>query len=64
MLTGKCRQASQLLSAGLDRPLSLTERLPLQVHLLTCTGCRAFQAQMRFLREASRHLSGKDHSSP
>lgn len=63
MLKGKCRQAARLLSEGQERPLELTERLPLRLHLLACSGCRAFQQQLRFLRQASRQL-GNGQSSP
>lgn len=50
----KCRQATRLMSEGLDRPLSLVERLRLRFHLAFCRGCRAFKRQTAFLRRASR----------
>jgi hypothetical protein len=63
MLKGKCRQAARLLSEGQDRPLSLGEQLPLGLHLLACPACRAFQQQLRLLRQASRRAGGKDDQS-
>lgn len=51
-----CKQATELVSQGLDRQLSLTERVGLRLHLVICVGCRRTQAQFRFLRKAiSRH---------
>lgn len=49
-----CKQATELMSQGLDRQLSAGERLRLRLHLLFCVGCRRTQAQFRFLREAMR----------
>jgi hypothetical protein len=53
-----CKEASQLMSAAMDRRLSLGERLALRLHLLICLGCRRFQSQMDFLREACRRFGG------
>lgn len=51
-----CKQATELMSQGLDRPLSLGERLRLRLHLLFCVGCRNTLRQFQFLRDAiSRH---------
>ncbi|NML28320.1 zf-HC2 domain-containing protein [Zoogloea dura] len=52
MLT--CRHATRIMSEGMDRPLSLGERLQLRFHLAFCRGCRAFRRQTAFLRRASR----------
>lgn len=52
MLT--CKKATRLLSAGLDRPLTLGERFSLRLHLVFCRGCRAFRSQIGLLREISR----------
>jgi hypothetical protein len=51
-----CKEASRLLSQGQDRELSLGERVRLRVHLAICRGCRAFGAQIAFLRRAVRRL--------
>lgn len=48
MLT--CKQASQLVSNALDRPLTWSERLQLKLHLLICNACRRFNQQLQLLR--------------
>ena len=50
MLT--CKQASQLISQSLDRPLSLTDRIKLRFHLFICDACTAFKKQLDQLRAA------------
>jgi hypothetical protein len=47
-----CRHASRLISDGLDRSLSLGERLCLGVHLLGCRPCRRFRRSARGLQQA------------
>ena len=47
-----CKEASRLISQAQDRELSLGERASLQLHLAICRGCRAANAQFRFLRRA------------
>jgi hypothetical protein len=44
------------MSQAQDRELSLGERASLQIHLAICRGCRAFNAQLAFLRRAMRQL--------
>jgi hypothetical protein len=51
-----CKEASRLLSQAQDRELSLGERIRLRIHLAICRGCRAFSAQLAFLRRAVRRL--------
>lgn len=63
MLKDKCRQAARLLSDRQDRPLERGEQLALRLHLLACSGCRAYQRQLGFLRQASRYWGG-DQSEP
>jgi hypothetical protein len=47
-----CRHNSRLISDGLDRSLSLPERLRLGVHLLGCPPCRRFRRAASWLHEA------------
>ena len=54
MLT--CKEASRLVSQGLDRKLGFGERLRLRVHLLICDACANFRRQLDFLRKAVRRL--------
>jgi hypothetical protein len=47
-----CKQASRLVSQGLDRKLGFAERLRLRLHLLICDACTNFRRQLDFLRKA------------
>jgi hypothetical protein len=47
-----CKQASQLISLSLDRPLMLRERFALKLHLLICKFCKRFSQQVQTLRVA------------
>ncbi|OWY40008.1 hypothetical protein CEK28_04530 [Xenophilus sp. AP218F] len=49
-----CREASRLISAGMDRPLSAAEHIKLRMHLLLCGNCREFSHQLTTLRQAAR----------
>lgn len=51
-----CKQAHQMVSEGLDRQLSLTERGRLKMHLSICDACTRFQGQMGLLRSAMQRL--------
>ena len=51
-----CKQAHQLLSERLDRPLPRAERWRLWLHLRFCEMCSRFERQMDFLRAAVRRL--------
>lgn len=48
-----CKEATQLMSQGLDRHLSFRERLRLRLHLLICRGCEATEKHFAFLRSAT-----------
>lgn len=52
-----CKESTQLLSEGEDRPLEAGERLKLKLHLLSCRGCRNYSKQLRFIRMACRQLT-------
>jgi hypothetical protein len=51
-----CKEASRLVSQGLDRQLALGERLRLRLHLLICDACTNFRRQVDFLRAAVKKL--------
>lgn len=53
----KCKQVSHLLSEAQDRKLALAERLPLQMHLVICEGCRNYGKQLDLLRAATQHYT-------
>jgi Putative zinc-finger len=55
-----CRTASELLSQGQDRPLTLPEQLRLRTHLLICKRCRRFSRHLDFLRMAIRRYRDRE----
>jgi predicted anti-sigma-YlaC factor YlaD len=64
MLT--CKEVSVLLSQAEDREIGPAEPQRLEAHLKLCEGCRQFQKQLGFLRQAIRHhpaLRDKDEAS-
>jgi len=52
-----CKQATRLVSQGLDRELGFTERVRLRVHLAICDGCTNFSKQVALLRQAMAKLA-------
>jgi predicted anti-sigma-YlaC factor YlaD len=55
-----CRQVSELLSARLDRKLSLMEGLGLRFHLAMCKACSRVAQQLELLRTGAADLPGLD----
>ena len=51
-----CKEATHLVSEGLDRDLGVMERVRLRLHLLICDGCTNFSRQVAFLRKAIQRL--------
>jgi hypothetical protein len=49
-----CKQATALMSQGMDRKLGIFLRANLRFHLIMCDGCRNFEKQVQFLREGLR----------
>ena len=47
-----CKQASRLISMGLDKELTIADRLALRLHLAVCDTCNKVKAQFEFLRRA------------
>jgi hypothetical protein len=54
-----CKEATRLVSQGLDRELGFGERVMLRVHLAICDGCTNFKDQVALLRRAIRQLDSK-----
>jgi len=52
-----CKEATRLVSQGLDRKLGAWAGLRLRLHLAICDACSAFTKQMKFLRRAIQRLS-------
>ncbi len=49
-----CKQVAARLSASLDEPLPLGERMSLRLHMMMCRYCSRYFKQIRALREISR----------
>lgn len=52
----KCKNIARMISDGMDRSLTLGERLRLRFHLLMCHGCSNFGKQMQLLRSLARRF--------
>jgi hypothetical protein len=59
-----CKEASHLISQGLDRDLDLTQRATLRLHLLICTACTRVKAQLAFLHRAAPLYPGPNDDVP
>lgn len=55
-----CKEATALVSQGLDRQLSRWERVKLRLHLTVCDACSNFVKQSAFIRRAVRRLADGD----
>ena len=55
ILTLRCEQSTQLVSASLENELTFAERWAVRLHAISCWSCRRFRRQILFLREAMRH---------
>jgi len=55
-----CKEATSLVSQGLDRRLGLVERLNVRLHLLVCDGCSRVARQFAFMRKAVRQLGERE----
>jgi hypothetical protein len=49
-----CREASRLSNLRREQPLSLSQRVRLNVHLTLCGTCRAYQRQITIIETAFR----------
>ncbi len=58
-----CKEVHRLVSEGLDRDLSLVERLRMRLHLMVCDACTNFNGQMALLRQAMRKLAVPDDAA-
>lgn len=52
-----CREITELVSKGLDKPLGYGERLSIKLHVMICARCRNFQSQSQFIRKAARQFT-------
>jgi predicted anti-sigma-YlaC factor YlaD len=56
-----CKQAAALMSQGMDKELTLLQKMSLRLHLMMCNGCRNFNKQLAFLRQTCREFSRQPH---
>ena len=54
-----CKEASRIISLGLDQEMAPAERTALRLHLAICSACNALKAQFTFLRRALSAYSGR-----
>jgi putative zinc finger protein len=59
-----CKQASQLISRGLDVTLSKRERLALKLHLLMCKYCSRFRQQLMAINVAISKIGKQIEDDP
>lgn len=55
-----CKEASRIISSGLDRDLSVAQRAALRYHLVVCDACSQLKTQFEFLRKALAALAGRE----
>ena len=55
-----CDEVTRLISAGLDRELSLRERVRLRLHLAICLWCVRYARQIRLIHAALRRFAGPE----
>lgn len=54
-----CKEASRIISSGLDQDLSAGQRTALRYHLVVCDACSQLKAQFEFLRKALAALANR-----
>jgi len=55
-----CKEIGELLSQGLDRKLSFTDRLRVRFHLIICKTCSCYDKQLQFVARSARRLMQPD----
>ncbi|MGE3169045.1 MAG: zf-HC2 domain-containing protein [Pyrinomonadaceae bacterium] len=58
-----CKEIVHIISASLDRPLTMRERLLMKMHLLACKPCMRYLDQSSFLSKAVKTMSEKEKDS-
>jgi putative zinc finger protein len=54
-----CKEVVKIVSASLDRPLTLREKLIMRLHLIACRPCVRYMEQSEFLSHATETLDDK-----
>jgi hypothetical protein len=50
-----CKEFSQLVSEGFDRPLSMWDRISMAMHRLICPPCNRIRKQIDMMRKSCRY---------
>ncbi|MBL8124841.1 MAG: zf-HC2 domain-containing protein [Blastocatellia bacterium] len=58
-----CKEIVHLISASLDRPLTMREKFLMKMHLLACKPCVRYLDQSKFLSQAVKQMSEKEKDS-
>ncbi len=58
-----CKQATLLMSQGMDRKLGVLQRMRLRLHLMMCQGCLNFNTQIKFLHESCQRVTRLDQEN-
>lgn len=58
-----CSEVVHIISASLDRPLSLWERFVMKMHLFACKPCVRYLDQSSYLARALKVMSGEEKAS-
>lgn len=61
-MTITCKEASRMVSEGLDKELPADQQLRLRAHLAICRGCQSISDRMAFLRRAMRKIIDREES--
>ena len=59
-----CEQATALISAAQERPLTLREKMGLRFHIMMCSGCRNFERNVNSMRKAMRQFANGIDDGP
>lgn len=51
-----CKEIGKLLSQGIDRKLTLREKIGLKLHLVICKTCSCYEKQLQFIACSARRL--------
>ncbi len=51
-----CKEVGELVSQGIDRKLSLREKIGLKMHLFICKTCSCYDKQLQFIARSARRL--------
>ena len=55
-----CKEASRLMSEGMDKEIAFGRRTALRLHLLICSGCSRVKSHFGFLRATAGRYPGPE----